>query len=248
MRTSKANHRWHRGCRAVNWLRRFAGLCCCEHAQPCRRLEKSRSSIGLRRLPPNNVQTASKRSPNSSLLSPEDLTITQYSLLANSERAGQLSHAVLAAKVGMERTTLTRNLRPLTRAKWVAAAAGKDRRQHVLQLTAAGRRKLVRSLPLWEEAQRQFLSQDRFPILAGTQSASCLDGISRHESIYSGSRKTVTYLDIQRSSDCIFIQLTLNEGRVVEQKQRFYKAVAGGLHRRLFSAARGCIHQLGEGH
>src|SRR6266446_10943888 len=93
------------------------------------------------------------------LLSPEDLTITQYSLLANIERAGQLSHTVLADKVGMERTTLTRNLRPLTRAKWVAAGTGKDRRQHLLQLTAAGRRKLVRSLPLWEEAQRQFLSQ-----------------------------------------------------------------------------------------
>ena len=93
------------------------------------------------------------------LLSPQSLTITQYSLLANIERAGQLSHTVLAEKVGMERTTLTRNLRPLTRAKWVAAATGQDRRQHLLQLTAAGRRKLVRSLPLWEEAQRQFLSQ-----------------------------------------------------------------------------------------
>jgi DNA-binding MarR family transcriptional regulator len=92
-------------------------------------------------------------------LAPVDLTITQYSLLANIERAGQLSHNVLADKVGMERTTLTRNLRPLTRAKWVTTATGKDRRQHVLQLTAAGRRKLVRSLPLWEEAQRQFLSQ-----------------------------------------------------------------------------------------
>ena len=42
-----------------------------------------------------------------------------------------------------------------------------------------------------------------------------------------------TYLDIQRSSDCIFIQLTLSEGRAVEQKQRFYKAVADGLHQRL---------------
>jgi DNA-binding MarR family transcriptional regulator len=93
------------------------------------------------------------------LLSPEGLTITQYSLLANIERAGQLSHTVLAEKVGMERTTLTRNLRPLTRARWVAAATGQDRRQHLLQLTAAGRRKLLRSLPLWEEAQRQFLSQ-----------------------------------------------------------------------------------------
>ena len=42
-----------------------------------------------------------------------------------------------------------------------------------------------------------------------------------------------TYLDIQRSSDCIFIQLTLNEGRTVDQKQRFYKAVADGLYGRL---------------
>jgi DNA-binding MarR family transcriptional regulator len=93
------------------------------------------------------------------LLSPEDLTITQYSLLANIELAGQLSHAVLAEKVGMERTTLTRNLRPLTRAKWVTAGTGEDRRQHLLQLTAVGRRKLVRSLPLWEEAQHQFISR-----------------------------------------------------------------------------------------
>ena len=92
-------------------------------------------------------------------LSPEGLTITQYSLLANIGRAGELSHSVLAEKIGMDRTTLTRNLRPLTKAKWVAAASGKDRRQHLLQVTAAGKRKLVRSWPLWEEAQRQLLSQ-----------------------------------------------------------------------------------------
>jgi DNA-binding MarR family transcriptional regulator len=93
------------------------------------------------------------------LLSPEDLTITQYSLLADIGRSGQLSHLVLAEKAGMKRTTLTRNLRPLTRAKWVVTVTGQDRRQHLLQLTAAGRRKLIRSLPLWEEAQRRFLSQ-----------------------------------------------------------------------------------------
>jgi DNA-binding MarR family transcriptional regulator len=81
------------------------------------------------------------------LLSPEDLTITKYSLLANIARAGQLSHAVLAEKVGMDRTTLTRNLRRLTRAKWVTARTGQDRRQHLLQLTPARRRRLVRSLP-----------------------------------------------------------------------------------------------------
>jgi 4-oxalocrotonate tautomerase len=42
-----------------------------------------------------------------------------------------------------------------------------------------------------------------------------------------------TYLGIQRSDDCIFVQITLNAGRTIEAKQRFYKAVADGLHEQL---------------
>jgi 4-oxalocrotonate tautomerase len=38
------------------------------------------------------------------------------------------------------------------------------------------------------------------------------------------------YLGIQRSDDCIFLQITLNSGRSIELKQRFYKALADGLH------------------
>jgi 4-oxalocrotonate tautomerase len=41
------------------------------------------------------------------------------------------------------------------------------------------------------------------------------------------------YLGIHRTDDCILIQITLNAGRSVEMKQRFYKAVADGLHERL---------------
>jgi 4-oxalocrotonate tautomerase len=41
------------------------------------------------------------------------------------------------------------------------------------------------------------------------------------------------YLGIHRSDDCIFLQITLNSGRTVEMKQRFYKAVADGLHENL---------------
>lgn len=40
------------------------------------------------------------------------------------------------------------------------------------------------------------------------------------------------YLGIQRSQSCIVIQLTLNEGRTVEQKRAFYQAVATGLQQR----------------
>jgi 4-oxalocrotonate tautomerase len=41
------------------------------------------------------------------------------------------------------------------------------------------------------------------------------------------------YLGIQRTKDCVIIQVTLNAGRSVDQKRAFYKAIADGLHQRL---------------
>jgi phenylpyruvate tautomerase PptA (4-oxalocrotonate tautomerase family) len=42
-----------------------------------------------------------------------------------------------------------------------------------------------------------------------------------------------TYLGIERSNNAIIIQMTLNEGRAVEVKKAFFKAVADGLHTRV---------------
>jgi len=42
-----------------------------------------------------------------------------------------------------------------------------------------------------------------------------------------------TYLGIHRSQECVTIQVTLNEGRTVDQKRAFYTAIADGLHERL---------------
>jgi 4-oxalocrotonate tautomerase len=42
-----------------------------------------------------------------------------------------------------------------------------------------------------------------------------------------------TYLGIDRSADALIIQLTLSEGRTVEVKKAFCKAVADGLHERV---------------
>jgi phenylpyruvate tautomerase PptA (4-oxalocrotonate tautomerase family) len=42
-----------------------------------------------------------------------------------------------------------------------------------------------------------------------------------------------TYLGIKRSPECVIIQVTLNDGRTVDQKRAFYKTVADGLHDRL---------------
>jgi 4-oxalocrotonate tautomerase len=42
-----------------------------------------------------------------------------------------------------------------------------------------------------------------------------------------------TYLGIVRSPDCLFIQITLNEGRSLDQKRGLYKSIADGLHDQL---------------
>jgi len=42
-----------------------------------------------------------------------------------------------------------------------------------------------------------------------------------------------TYLGIERSADCILIQVILNEGRSTELKKAFYRAIADGLNQRL---------------
>jgi 4-oxalocrotonate tautomerase len=42
-----------------------------------------------------------------------------------------------------------------------------------------------------------------------------------------------TYLGIDRSAEALIIQITLNEGRTVELKKAFFKAVANGLHERV---------------
>ena len=42
-----------------------------------------------------------------------------------------------------------------------------------------------------------------------------------------------TYLGIERSADCILIQVSLNEGRSTELKKAFYRSIADGLNQRL---------------
>lgn len=54
--------------------------------------------------------------------------------------------------------------------------------------------------------------------------------ISEHDA---GFVFDATYLGIARTADCIIIQVTLNEGRTIEKKRAFYKAIADGLHERL---------------
>jgi DNA-binding MarR family transcriptional regulator len=92
-------------------------------------------------------------------LQPAGISITQHALLVNVARAGEISRTALATKLGMDRTTLTRNLMPLEKLGLLVPAKSKDRRERLIQLSAKGLRKVHQSFELWRTAQRSFTSE-----------------------------------------------------------------------------------------
>lgn len=93
-------------------------------------------------------------------LAPEKLSVSQYAVLSNLARReadGPPTMGELADLLGLDRTTLTHNLRPLARDGLVAllpdAADGRSRR---VTLTPEGRAKRERCKPLWRAAQDHF--------------------------------------------------------------------------------------------
>ena len=62
----------------------------------------------------------------------------------------------VAALLGMDRTTLTANLKPLERAGLVESAVDPaDRRGRLLVLTSRGRKKLKAALPIWKRSHQE---------------------------------------------------------------------------------------------
>jgi len=90
-------------------------------------------------------------------LTPAGISVTQYALLARVGRADGLSRTALAAQLGMDRTTLTRNLAPLERTRLVVNKPGDDRREKLLYLTAEGRKQAAAAKPGWQKAQQRML-------------------------------------------------------------------------------------------
>ncbi len=93
-------------------------------------------------------------------LAPVGLKATQFSVLASLYRMGPVAIGTLAERLGMERTTLTRNLRPLEKQGLIGLSVDlEDRRGRDVTLTVAGEARLERALPLWEQAQAETLSR-----------------------------------------------------------------------------------------
>jgi DNA-binding MarR family transcriptional regulator len=93
------------------------------------------------------------------VLEPTGLRATQMSVLVALSLAERAPLSRVADGLVMDRTTLTRNLRPLERRGWVRIEPGDDRRERTLSLTRSGRAALGRAMPLWQQAQARVLAQ-----------------------------------------------------------------------------------------
>lgn len=87
-------------------------------------------------------------------LRPLGITSGQFSILAALLRDKPVPLGALAGALGMDRTTLNRNLKPLVGQGLVeTTTVVTDARVRALRLTSAGRSLLDRALPLWRKAQ-----------------------------------------------------------------------------------------------
>jgi len=88
-----------------------------------------------------------------SFLGSTGLRATQFTLLTVLALEGPLPLTRTADRLGMERTTLTRNLRLLLARRLVTEEVSGDRRVRMLAITRTGIAAARAALPRWREAQ-----------------------------------------------------------------------------------------------
>jgi DNA-binding MarR family transcriptional regulator len=81
------------------------------------------------------------------------LRATQFTLLATLIQTGPLPMSALAGRLGLERTTLTRNLQLLEKKGLVAVAGDEDQRVRRVAVTRKGEAAASAALPAWKRAQ-----------------------------------------------------------------------------------------------
>ena len=86
-------------------------------------------------------------------LRPVRMRATQFAVLLAVGGDEAVSIAAVAKSLGMDRSTLARNLRPLEREGLIGIGAEGWRRSRTLTITKKGRTRLEAAMPLWEKAQ-----------------------------------------------------------------------------------------------
>jgi DNA-binding MarR family transcriptional regulator len=101
------------------------------------------------------IRAASRRTTAiyDAALAPVGIGLAQYSLMRRIQIAKSLSLTELARVAELDRSTVGRNVKVLERMGLVAEASADDQRETAVALTEAGREKLRKARPLWDDAQ-----------------------------------------------------------------------------------------------
>ena len=83
------------------------------------------------------------------------LLSTQFNVLQAIYNIDSIRISDLANKLGMDRTTLTRNLSVLERQGFIKISQGKDQRTRIVTATQKGRSAVSKTILLWNGVQRK---------------------------------------------------------------------------------------------
>ncbi len=98
-------------------------------------------------------------------IKPWGLRGTQFSILAVLSAYGPEAITILSEVLVMDRTTLTRNLKPMENAGLIKITRGNDLRSKTVSMTKKGQRTFTKTFPHWEKTQTRIigkLGQKRF--------------------------------------------------------------------------------------
>ncbi len=106
-------------------------------------------------------------------LRPAGIRASQFSMLALLKKRGELRQSTLADLIGLDGTTLTRNLQPLLKNEWIRIDRDEDQRVRLISLTAEGHRVVGLATPLWQGVQAHFVDS-----LGSEQWSALLDALN----------------------------------------------------------------------
>lgn len=112
------------------------------------------------------------------------MTTTQFAILRNLAREGDMSLSRLAELLVMDRTSLYRTIDPIERHGWVAIAPAPQGRAKIARLTQAGQAALDGALGAWEAAQTSMAGAIGTPALSALEAQlSQLVAVSRDRAL-----------------------------------------------------------------
>ncbi len=94
-------------------------------------------------------------------LKPCNIKITQFSILSRLASGDSKTLNALSDDLFMDRTTLTRSLDILSKAKLIKNVKVDDARKRVVKLTEKGFDVLDEAIPLWKEAEEEILDESK---------------------------------------------------------------------------------------